>query len=44
MHRGPDRRELTKVARETQAEAVAYVVCGGIGLETNRAAADYFAL
>jgi antirestriction protein ArdC len=33
-----------KVVRETQAEAVAFVVCRGVGLETNTAAADYIAL
>ena len=35
---------MPKVVRETQAEAVAFVVCRGVGLETNRAAADYVAL
>jgi RNA polymerase sigma factor (sigma-70 family) len=35
---------LPKVVRETQAEAVAFVVCRGVGLETNSAAADYIAL
>ena len=32
------------MVRETQAEAVAFVVCRGVGLETNTAAADYIAL
>jgi len=33
-----------KLVRETQAEAVAFVVCRGVGFETNTAAADYIAL
>jgi len=36
--------KLRKVVRETQAEAVAFVVSRGIGLETGSAAADYIAL
>ena len=42
-HRKVDAR-LPKVVVETQAEAVAYVVCRGVGLETNSAAADYIKL
>jgi len=34
----------SELVRETQAEAVAFVVCRGVGLETNTAAADYIAL
>jgi hypothetical protein len=44
LHKDKDARGLPKVVRETQAEAVAYVVSRGIGLETNTAAADYIAL
>jgi hypothetical protein len=44
LHHGSDRAQLPKVVRETQAEAVAYVVSRGIGLETGSAAADYIAL
>lgn len=44
LHRGPDRSEIPKLVRETQAEAVAYVVSRGVGLETGRAAADYIGL
>jgi hypothetical protein len=44
LHRDQDARALPKVVRETQAEAVAYVVSRGIGLETNSAAADYIQL
>jgi hypothetical protein len=44
LHHGPDRATLPTVVRETQAEAVAFVVSRGIGLETRTAAADYIAL
>jgi antirestriction protein ArdC len=44
LHHGPNRREFSKAVRETQAEAVAYVVSRGVGLETGRAAADYISL
>ncbi len=44
MHHDNAAAPLPKVVRETQAEAVAFVVCRGIGLETNNAAADYIAL
>jgi hypothetical protein len=41
LHRG-DRRALTsKQVRETEAEAVAFVVCQAIGLETGSSSADY---
>jgi hypothetical protein len=41
LHRG-DRRALTiKQVRETEAEAVAFVVCQAVGLETGTASADY---
>ena len=43
LRHGKDER-LPKLVRETQAEAVAFVVSHGIGLETNNAAADYIAL
>jgi hypothetical protein len=40
-----DRRTATtKTVRETEAEAIAFVVCKTIGLETGRAAADYIHL
>jgi len=41
LHHGDNGSALPKVVRETQAEAVAYVVSHAIGLETNKAAADY---
>lgn len=44
LHHKADRDTLSKVVRETQAEAVAFVVSRGIGLETRTAAADYIAL
>jgi hypothetical protein len=44
LHHKNDGGRLPKVFEETQAEAVAYVVCRGVGLETNSAAADYIAL
>jgi antirestriction protein ArdC len=44
LHKGKEAQPLPKMVRETQAEAVAYVVSRGIGLETNTAAADYIAL
>ncbi len=44
LHHRKEAAPLPKVVRETQAEAVAFVVCRGVGLETNTAAADYIAL
>jgi RNA polymerase sigma factor (sigma-70 family) len=44
LHHGKDDARLPKTVRETQAEAVAFVVCQGIGLDTNTAAADYIGL
>jgi hypothetical protein len=44
LHHAKDDTRLPKVFRETQAEAVAYVVSRGVGLETNSAAADYISL
>ena len=45
LHHKKDQERLPKVMEETQAEAVAYVVSRGIGLETNTAAAaDYIKL
>ena len=43
LHRDDREPERQKV-RETEAEAVAFVVCEAIGLDTNRAAADYIQL
>jgi antirestriction protein ArdC len=44
LHRGDRRTLTTKQVRETEAEAVAFVVCQAIGLETGTAAADYIQL
>lgn len=44
LHRGDRRSQTTTTVRETEAEAVAFVVCNSIGLDTNTAAADYIQL
>src|SRR5581483_7520720 len=44
LHFGDRRTETTKRIRETEAEAVAFVVCSAIGLDPGSSAADYIAL
>jgi antirestriction protein ArdC len=44
MHRDERRSSTSKRTRETEAEAVAFVVCSAIGLETGSAAQDYIGL
>ena len=44
MHRDERRSTTTTRVRETEAEAVAFVVCNAIGLETGSAAQDYIGL
>jgi hypothetical protein len=44
LHRDARRAETTKTIRETEAEAVAFVVCHAIGLNTGTAASDYIQL
>jgi antirestriction protein ArdC len=44
LHRTAKRWLVNRTVRETEAEAVAFVVCKAIGLETNQAAADYIQL
>jgi antirestriction protein ArdC len=44
MHRDKRRPSTSKRSRETEAEAVAFVVCQAIGLETGSAAQDYIQL
>jgi antirestriction protein ArdC len=44
LHRGERRTQTTKRLRETEAEAVAFVVCRSIGLEAGTASADYIQL
>jgi hypothetical protein len=41
LHRGDRRTLTTKQVRETEAEAVAFVVCQSIGLDTGSSSADY---
>jgi antirestriction protein ArdC len=44
LHRGDRRTQTTRTVRETEAEAVAFVVCEAVGLDTNTASADYIRL
>lgn len=44
LHRDTERAKLPKTVRETEAEAVAFVVCQAVGLDTNTAASDYIKL
>lgn len=44
LHRGERRTQTSRTVRETEAEAVAYVVCQAIGLETSTASSDYIHL
>ncbi len=44
INKSDRRAQTTKTIRETEAEAVAFVVCQAVGLDTNTAAADYIAL
>jgi antirestriction protein ArdC len=44
LHRGDRRIATSRRIRETEAEATAFVVCHGIGLETGSAASDYIQL
>ncbi len=44
MHRDERRTSTSKRIRETEAEAVAFVVCHAIGLETGSASQDYIQL
>jgi hypothetical protein len=44
LHRDARRSQTTQRVRETEAEAVAFVVSKGIGLDTNSAAEDYISL
>jgi len=41
LHRGERRTLTTKQVRETEAEAVAFVVCQSIGLRNGTASQDY---
>jgi hypothetical protein len=44
LHRGDRRTLTTKQVRETEAEAVAFVVCQSVGLQTGTTSADYIQL
>ena len=44
LHWGDRRDSTNKVVRETEAEAVAYVVCRAVGLECSTRASDYIQL
>jgi antirestriction protein ArdC len=44
LHHSKQQDRLPKSKEETQAEAVAYVVSRGVGLDTNSAAADYISI
>lgn len=44
LHRGERRHQTTHTVRETEAEAVAFVVCSAIGLDTNTSSSDYVQL
>lgn len=44
LHRDRDTGAQSKTVKETEAEAVAFVVCQAVGLDTNSAAADYIQL
>lgn len=44
LHQGPRLKETSKKVRETEAEAVAYVVCNALGLDCSTASSDYIQL
>jgi hypothetical protein len=44
LHRGERRQATTHAVRETEAEAVAYVVSSAIGLDANSSSSDYIQL
>jgi hypothetical protein len=44
LHKAERRTATTKVVRETEAEAIAYVIGTAVGLETGTASADYIQL
>ena len=44
LHHQPRRAATSKTVRETEAEAVAHVVCQAVGLTTGTASADYIQL
>lgn len=44
LHRAERRTMTTKTVRETEAEAIAFIISRAVGLNTSSASADYIAL
>jgi len=44
LHRDERRKRISKTVRETEAEAIAFVVCQSVGLESGSACSDYIQL
>jgi hypothetical protein len=44
LHKAERRTATTKVVRETEAEAIAFVIAKAVGLDTGTASADYIQL
>ena len=44
LHQGGRRHDTTKTVRETEAEAVAFIVCRAMGLDCSTHSSDYIAL
>lgn len=44
LHKGHDRKDISRHQRELEAEAVAFVVAESIGLDTGSASSDYIQL
>ena len=44
IHKDERRKNTSRTVRETEAEAISFVVCHSIGLDTNTAASDYISL
>lgn len=44
LHQGQEKDEKSRTTLETEAEAVAFVVCQAVGLDTNTASSDYIRL
>ncbi len=44
LHKADRRTATTKVVRETEAEAIAFVIAKAVGLDTGTASADYIQL
>jgi hypothetical protein len=44
LHRAERRTMTTKTVRETEAEAIAFIISRAVGLDTGSASADYVVL